>query len=208
MFSDDKKNKHKEADGVNSKNSNDASDTKKSQGGKNERQFVNGGLDLVLTRNAFYRDKYYFTFFITIFLLFVVVVLFCIAYYFAFYPSKPQYFATTADGRMIRVHQLSDPVVPDDFVLSTNEFHSVREFIEKSFAIKGFDIKWRGTGLDEVGYDSITNKELIKISKKYFRPAEVESLLGDSTKARTLLGWNPSYTFDALIDEMVNADCK
>ena len=117
MFSDDKKNKHKEADGVNSKNSNDASDTKKSQGGKNERQFVNGGLDLVLTRNAFYRDKYYFTFFITIFLLFVVVVLFCIAYYFAFYPSKPQYFATTADGRMIRVHQLSDPVVPDDFVL-------------------------------------------------------------------------------------------
>ena len=74
---------------------------------------------------------------------------------------------------------------PDDFVLSTNEFHSVREFIEKSFALKGFNIKWKGSGLHEIGYDEKTNRELIFVSEKYFRPAEVQELLGDSTKART-----------------------
>jgi GDPmannose 4,6-dehydratase len=77
---------------------------------------------------------------------------------------------------------------PDDYVLSTNEFHSVREFIEKAFKLKGFDIKWKGEGLNEVGYDEKTGRELIFVSEKYFRPAEVEELLGDSTKARTELG--------------------
>lgn len=96
---------------------------------------------------------------------------------------------------------------PDDFVLSTNEFHSVREFIEKSFALKGFDIKWKGSGLDEIGYDEKTGRELIFISSDYFRPAEVDQLLGDSTKARTTLGWNPSTTFDELVKEMVENDC-
>jgi len=95
----------------------------------------------------------------------------------------------------------------DDYVLSTNEFHSVREFIEKSFALKGFNIKWKGQGLDEVGYDEVSGKTLIKVSEKYFRPAEVEELLGDSTKARTELGWNPSYSFDDLVKEMVEQDC-
>ena len=97
---------------------------------------------------------------------------------------------------------------PDDYVLSTNEFHSVREFIEKSFALKGFNIKWKGSGLDEIGYDEISGRELIFVSEKYFRPAEVEELLGDSTKARTKLGWNPSYSFDDLVKEMVEEDCK
>jgi GDPmannose 4,6-dehydratase len=97
---------------------------------------------------------------------------------------------------------------PDDFVLSTNEFHSVREFIEKSFALKGFDIKWKGEGLNEIGYDSHTGKEMIFISEEYFRPAEVEELLGDSTKARTTLGWSPKYSFDELVEEMVDEDCK
>jgi len=96
----------------------------------------------------------------------------------------------------------------DDYVLSTNEFHSVREFIEKSFALKGFNIKWKGSGLDEIGYDENTGKELIFISEKYFRPAEVEELLGDSTKARTELGWVPQYSFDDLVKEMVDEDCK
>ena len=97
---------------------------------------------------------------------------------------------------------------PDDYVLSTNEFHSVREFIEKSFALKGFNIQWKGTGLDEIGYDTNTGRELIFVSEKYFRPAEVEELLGDSTKARTELGWKPIYTFDELVKEMVEIDCQ
>ncbi len=97
---------------------------------------------------------------------------------------------------------------PDDFVLSTNEFHSVREFIEKSFALKGFNIKWKGSGLQEIGYDSNTGRELIFVSEKYFRPAEVDELLGDSTKARNVLNWIPKYSFDNLVKEMVESDCK
>jgi GDPmannose 4,6-dehydratase len=97
--------------------------------------------------------------------------------------------------------------VPDDYVLSTNEYHTVKEFVERSFGLKGFIIKWRGSGTDEVGYDEVTNRELIVISEKYFRPAEVEELLGDSTKARTELGWMPKYTFAGLIKEMVEHDC-
>ena len=95
-----------------------------------------------------------------------------------------------------------------DYVLSTNEFHSVREFVEKSFALKGFNIKWKGKGLNEIGYDENTGKELIFVSEKYFRPAEVEELLGDSTKARNDLNWIPQYSFDDLVKEMVNNDCK
>jgi GDPmannose 4,6-dehydratase len=95
---------------------------------------------------------------------------------------------------------------PDDYVLSTNEFHTVREFVEKAFALRGFDINWKGEGIDEIGYDANTGRELIFISDKYFRPAEVDELLGDSTKARTVLGWNPKYTFDDLVKEMVDTD--
>jgi len=96
---------------------------------------------------------------------------------------------------------------PDDYVLSTNEYHSVREFVEKSFRLKGFDIKWKGEGINEVGYDEKTGRELIFVSEKYFRPAEVDELLGDSTKARTELGWEPEYSFDQIIEEMVDHDC-
>jgi len=96
----------------------------------------------------------------------------------------------------------------EDYVLSTNEYHSVREFVEKAFLLKGFEIKWKGEGVNEIGYDKITGRELVFISEKYFRPAEVEELLGDSTKARTQLGWVPEYTFDELLKEMVEADCR
>jgi len=96
---------------------------------------------------------------------------------------------------------------PDDYVLSTNEYHSVREFVEKSFALKGLNIKWKGTDTDEIGYDENTGRELVFISEKYFRPAEVDELLGDSTRARTELGWQPKYTFDELVKEMVETDC-
>ncbi len=97
---------------------------------------------------------------------------------------------------------------PSDYVLSTNEYHSVREFIEKAFLLKGFDIVWKGEGLDEIGYDKNTGRELIFIDEKYYRPAEVEELLGDSTKARNELGWKPKYNFNDLIREMVENDCK
>jgi GDPmannose 4,6-dehydratase len=96
---------------------------------------------------------------------------------------------------------------PEDYILSTNEYHSVKEFVEMTFALKGFIIKWKGSGINEIGYDENTGRELIFISEKYFRPAEVEELLGDSTKARTELGWIPKYSFDELVREMVFADC-
>ena len=96
---------------------------------------------------------------------------------------------------------------PDDYVLSTNEFHSVREFVEKAFALRGIHIQWSGTGLNEVGYDAYTGRELIFVSEKYFRPAEVEELLGDSSKACANLGWFATTSFDELVREMVDADC-
>ena len=98
--------------------------------------------------------------------------------------------------------------VPDDFVLSTNEMHSVREFIEKAFSLKGFDIKWKGAGMDEIGYDENTGRDLIYVNERYFRPAEVDELLGDSTKAITVLRWRPKYSFDEIVREMVECDCN
>tara|TARA_Y100000992_G_scaffold300862_1_gene270428 strand:+ start:1705 stop:2733 length:1029 start_codon:yes stop_codon:yes gene_type:complete len=94
----------------------------------------------------------------------------------------------------------------DDFVLSTNEFHSVREFVEKSFLIKNIEIAWKGEGLNEVGYDKNTKKEYIFISDKYFRPTEVDELLGDSSKARKELSWKPETSFDELVKLMVESD--
>lgn len=97
---------------------------------------------------------------------------------------------------------------PEDFVLATGEMHSIKEFIEEAFRLKGFDIKWRGDRVDEIGYDEKTGKELIFVDSKYFRPAEVSQLLGDPTKAKTLLGWQPKTTFKELVREMVEHDCK
>jgi len=96
---------------------------------------------------------------------------------------------------------------PDDYVLATGEYHSVREIIEIAFGMRGFNIKWKGEGLNEIGYDENTGRELIFVSEKYFRPAEVDELLGDSTKARKELGWNPETSFYDLIKEMVDCDC-
>ena len=97
---------------------------------------------------------------------------------------------------------------PDDFCLSTGTYHTVRRMVEFAFSLKGFNIKWKGEGVNEIGYDENTGKELIFVSEKYFRPAEVEQLLGDSTKARTQLGWEPQYTFEKLVEEMVEQDCQ
>ena len=94
-----------------------------------------------------------------------------------------------------------------DYVLSTNEFHSVREFVELAFGLRGFEIKWKGSGLNEIGYDDKTGKELIFVSEKYFRPCEVDELLGDSSKAQKDLGWKPQTSFLELVKEMVDNDC-
>jgi len=92
---------------------------------------------------------------------------------------------------------------PDDYVIATGEQHSVREFVEKSADYFGMKIEWMGDGIDEIGFDWHTKKPVIKVSDKYFRPAEVETLLGDPTKAKEKLGWEPKITFDQLIEDMV-----
>ena len=97
---------------------------------------------------------------------------------------------------------------PDDFVLSTGEKHTVREFIEKAFALKDIIISWRGSGVDEIGYDERTGKDYVFIDSKYYRPAEVELLIGDSSKAYKELGWKHNVSFDKLVERMVNYDCK
>jgi GDPmannose 4,6-dehydratase len=95
---------------------------------------------------------------------------------------------------------------PDDYVLATGEMHSVREFVERAFACVGRRIVWKGKGVDEVGYDEKTGKDVVRVDPRYFRPTEVEQLLGDPTKARTKLGWQAKITFADLVNEMVEAD--
>ncbi len=92
---------------------------------------------------------------------------------------------------------------PGDYVVATGETHSVREFVEYAAQRIGFDITWEGTGLDEKGIDAKTGKTIIEIDKKYFRPAEVDILLGDPAKAQEHLGWKPSVTFHELVDMML-----
>jgi GDPmannose 4,6-dehydratase len=98
---------------------------------------------------------------------------------------------------------------PDDWVLATGEQHSVKEFCEISFSKLGMPIAWRGEGTDEVGYvKSDPNRVVIRVDERYFRPTEVETLLGDPTKAKTLLGWRHQFTFEALVDDMINEESK
>ena len=92
--------------------------------------------------------------------------------------------------------------VPDDYVLATGQTQTVREFVEKSFKYKGIVIRWEGEGLDERGINNDNGDLLVKIDKKYFRPCEVDLLLGDPTKSKNFLGWNITYNIDELIDDM------
>jgi GDPmannose 4,6-dehydratase len=96
---------------------------------------------------------------------------------------------------------------PQDYVLSTNKYYSVRDFVEKAFKYKGFDIVWKGEGANEVGYDKMTKMVLVRVNSKYFRPTEVDFLQGDSSKARKELGWEPKYSIDDIVHEMVDNDC-
>jgi GDPmannose 4,6-dehydratase len=92
---------------------------------------------------------------------------------------------------------------PDNYVLATGETYTVREFIERCFAKVGKEIEWSGKGVDEVGREKSTGKILVKIDEKYFRPCEVEFLLGDASKAETELGWKREYDLDKLIEDMM-----
>ncbi|WP_417490891.1 GDP-mannose 4,6-dehydratase [Maricaulis sp.] len=96
----------------------------------------------------------------------------------------------------------------DDFVLGTGEMHTVREFVEKAFGHVGVNIEWRGKGIDETGVCTETGRTLVRINERYFRPAEVELLLADPTKAREKLGWTHTTSFEGLVQEMVQADLK
>ncbi|MGB1548563.1 MAG: GDP-mannose 4,6-dehydratase [Alphaproteobacteria bacterium] len=98
--------------------------------------------------------------------------------------------------------------VPDDYVLATGEQHSVREFVELAFRHIGREITWKGKGVDEKGIDAKSGDVLVEIDSRYFRPAEVESLLGDPTKAHKTLGWRHRTTFQQLVEEMIEADLK
>ncbi|MBO4401867.1 MAG: GDP-mannose 4,6-dehydratase [Selenomonadaceae bacterium] len=97
---------------------------------------------------------------------------------------------------------------PDDYVLATGETHTVREFVEAAFREAGIEIKWRGAGLDEKGFDAKTGKVLVDVDAKYFRPAEVDLLLGDPAKAERELGWRRRVTFAELVKIMVAADLE
>jgi GDPmannose 4,6-dehydratase len=97
---------------------------------------------------------------------------------------------------------------PDDYVISTMQQITVREFCERTAKILGMNIEWRGEGLDEIGVDTVTGNTVITVSPRYFRDAEVETLLGDSTKAREELGWKPEITVDQMIEEMVKKDLE
>lgn len=98
---------------------------------------------------------------------------------------------------------------PDDFVIATGEYHTVREFATIAFARAGIEIEWHGNGLEEKGVEKSTGRVLIEVDPRFFRPAEVEQLLGDPTKAKQQLGWNPRRTsFEQLINIMVDSDLK
>ena len=91
---------------------------------------------------------------------------------------------------------------PDDYVIATGKQYSVRDFVNRAAPLFGLNIQWKGDGLDERGVDKTTGRTIIEVSKKYLRPTEVESLLGDASKAKEKLGWEPTTTFDQLVEDM------
>ena len=97
---------------------------------------------------------------------------------------------------------------PDDYVIATNETRTVREFVEIAFAHVGIEIAWQGSGTDEIGVDRKTGKTVVTINPQFFRPAEVETLLGDPTKAHEKLGWKPEITLREMVSEMVANDLE
>ena len=102
---------------------------------------------------------------------------------------------------------LSQNNEPEDFVIATGEQHTVRSFIEKAFRANDIEIRWEGSGVNEKGYNSRTGKLIIKVNPKWFRPTDVDNLLGDPTNAKVKLGWNPNKTsYDELVQIMAEHD--
>ena len=97
---------------------------------------------------------------------------------------------------------------PEDFVIATGRMHSVRDFVEKSFAHIGKEITWEGEGDHEVGKEKGTDIVRIKVNPKYYRPTEVEQLLGDASKAKRTFGWTPKVSFDELVNDMMTSDIE
>jgi GDPmannose 4,6-dehydratase len=97
---------------------------------------------------------------------------------------------------------------PDDFVIATGEQHSVREFVARAAAVLGMRVEWKGAGAEEQGIDTRSGRAIVRVDGRYFRPTEVDTLLGDATKAHARLGWQPEIGFDALIEEMVAEDLE
>ena len=97
---------------------------------------------------------------------------------------------------------------PDDYVIATNETRTVREFVETAFKHVGIDVEWQGEGVDEIGIDKATGKTIVKVNKKFFRPAEVDILLGNPAKAEEKLGWKREISFSELVERMVKNDLE
>ena len=104
------------------------------------------------------------------------------------------------------MHRILQVDQPDDFVLATGETRSVREFVELAFAEVGRSVEWRGKGVDETGIDKKSGKTIVRIDPQYFRPTEVDLLIGDASKAHQKLGWKPKTPFAQLVKEMVAGD--
>ncbi len=96
----------------------------------------------------------------------------------------------------------------DDYVIATNETRTVREFVEAAFSVVGITVEWTGTGAEEIGKDTATGKVIVKVNKEFFRPAEVDILLGDPEKAEKILGWKRNISFHELVERMVNQDLE
>jgi GDPmannose 4,6-dehydratase len=96
--------------------------------------------------------------------------------------------------------------VAEDFVIATGKQYSVRDFVVAAGSVLGMKIEWQGDGVDEVGIDAVTGRKLVRVDPRYFRPTEVETLLGDATKARQKLGWSAEVSFSELVAEMVESD--
>ena len=101
------------------------------------------------------------------------------------------------------MHLMLQQETPDDYVIATGKQYSVKDFVDQAAPYFGFNIEWRGEGVEEFGYCLNTNRTVVRVNERYFRPAEVETLLGDATKAREVLGWEPKYSFEHLVEEMV-----
>ena len=97
---------------------------------------------------------------------------------------------------------------PDDYVIATNETRTVREFVETAFQHVGIEVEWKGTGVDEIGVDKATGKTIVKVNPKFFRPAEVDILLGNPEKAEKTLGWEREISFSDLVERMVKNDME